>query len=167
MAESSVKSSFQFKAFKVDKINFFSKPDINVLTRMNSIPAEDMNLGFAIRQPIYFSSEKIYVGGFDTLFRVIAPNEVNDSVSDSEEDVLVKLELGIAGVFTVEDDRLSQEMEEGLVKIHIPAILMPYARSAMTSLLANSGFGGVLFPLINIHEIAKEQMKDIDIQVIE
>lgn len=167
MAESSVKSSFQFKAYKVDKIHFFSKPDINVLTMMNSIPADEMNLAFAMRQPIYFNSEKIYVGGFDILFQVAAPSEEGGQVSESEENVLVKLELGIAGVFTVEDDRLSQELEEGLVKIHIPAILMPYARSAMTSLLANAGFGGVIFPLINIHNIAKEQMKDKVVQVIE
>lgn len=167
MAESSVKSSFQFKAYKVDKISFISKPDINVLIRMNNIPAEEMKLAFAIRQPIFFNSEKIYVGGFDLLFQVVAPNEEKEPVAESEEDILVKLELGIAGVFKVEDDRLSQELEEKLVKIHIPAILMPYARSAMTSLLANSGFGGVLFPLVNIHEIAKEQMKDSVVKVIE
>jgi len=167
MPGSSVKSSFQFKAYKVDKISFFSKPDINVLARMNSIPTEEMKLAFAMRQPIYFNSEKIYVGGFDILFQVLAPSGESDPVSESKEDALVRLELGIAGVFTVEDDRLSKELEEGLVKIHIPAILMPYARSAMTSLLANAGFGGVIFPLVNIHNIAKEQMQDKTIQIIE
>ena len=42
MAESSIKSSFQFKSYKVDKIKFYSKPDLNVLIRMNNIPLDEI-----------------------------------------------------------------------------------------------------------------------------
>jgi preprotein translocase subunit SecB len=167
MAESSIKSSFQFKSYKVDKINFFSKPDLNVLIRMNNIPLDEMNLGFAIRQPLFFSSEKIYVGGFDLLFHVSAPDQKDEPISEPNENTLVKLEMGIAGVFKIEDDKLTPEQEEELVKVSIPAILLPYARAALTSLLANAGFGAVIFPLVNIYELAKEQMKDITVEVLE
>lgn len=168
MAESSIKSSFQFKSYKVDKINFYSKPDINVLIRMNNIPLDEMNLAFAIRQPLFFSSEKIYVGGFDLLFHVSTPDQKDDApISEPNEHTLVRLEMGIAGVFKIEDDKLTPDQEDELVKVSIPAILLPYARAALTSLLANAGFGAVIFPLVNIYELAKEQMKDTTVKVLE
>jgi len=163
MEESGLKSSFQFKAYKVDKLNFYSKPDLHVLAQMNNIPPELMNLGFSFREPLYFSSEKFYVGGFDLVFKVTA-----ESLEPAtEDDILIKLELGIAGVFRIEDGRLSKEQEDDLVKTSIPTILLPYARSAMTSFLANAGFGAAIFPLVNVYELAKVTMKDKTIKVVE
>lgn len=167
MAESSIKSSFQFKSYKVDKIKFYSKPDLNILIRMNNIPLDEMNLAFAIRQPLFFSSEKIYVGGFDLLFQVSAPGQTDEPIAEPNENTLVRLEMGIAGVFKTEDDKLTPEQEDELVKVSIPAILLPYARAALTSLLANAGFGAVIFPLVNIYELAKEQLKDTTVKVLE
>jgi hypothetical protein len=34
---------------------------------------------------------------------------------------------------------------------------MPYLRASMTNILSGAGFGTILFPLINIYELAKNQ----------
>jgi preprotein translocase subunit SecB len=165
MAESGITASFQFNSYKVDKVSFFTKPALDVLAQMNSLSSENMFFAFLIRTPIFFKTNKFYVGGFDVVMKVLRDTATIES--ETEEDILIKLDLGIAGIFKVVDDRLLQEQETQLVKINIPALLMPYARSAITSLLANAGFGSVLLPLINIHELAKEQMKDVEIKIID
>jgi hypothetical protein len=40
-------------------------------------------------------------------------------------------------------------------------ILMPCLRASMTSVLSGAGFGTVLFPLINIYELAKDRNHSI------
>ena len=160
-----IRSAFQFKSYKIDKCKFFSKPDLSILNYSEFIPADAWKLAIGVRNPLFFQQEKNYVGGFDLKLEI--SDETNKSETLPEEHIFLKFELGIAGVFVVEEGRLSQELEEGLVKVHIPAILLPYARGAATSFLANAGFGSVIFPLINIHVLAKEQMKDRKVVVIE
>jgi preprotein translocase subunit SecB len=41
-----------------------------------------------------------------------------------------------------------------MVRINIPAILLPYLRAAITTIISQAGFGTIVFPLINIYEIA-------------
>lgn len=166
MSESCIISPFQFKSYKVDKIDFYSKPDLNVLIQMNNIASENMYFGFSFRNPAYFTENKLYVGGFNVSLKVLKDGITLEN--EEVDDVLIKLEIGIAGVFITSDgNKLPSDQEDELVKISIPALLMPYARSAMTSLLANAGFGASLFPLMNIYELAKEKMKDITIKVID
>ncbi|MBI5238132.1 MAG: protein-export chaperone SecB [Deltaproteobacteria bacterium] len=81
--------------------------------------------------------------------------EVQTTAEGQLQDNLVKLSIGIAGVFTAEEGRFEKTTEETLIKIQIPTLLFPYIRSAITSILAHAGLGSVLFPLINIHELAK------------
>jgi preprotein translocase subunit SecB len=55
-------------------------------------------------------------------------------------------------------------MEEKLVRLQIPALLFPYLRPGVTSLLANAGFPGVMFPLINVQALAADAGNKIRVQ---
>lgn len=87
--------------------------------------------------------------------------------ADVDKDFLLQVELGIGGLFSVEEDRLTKEVEEELVRVHAPAILFPYVRSTLTSLLSNAGFGSFILPLLNIQEMAKQTPVPLEIRVVE
>jgi preprotein translocase subunit SecB len=92
-----------------------------------------------------------------------------DTQDNTKKEVvpLIKCEVSIVGMFSAEQGRFSKDIEDKLVKIQIPAILMPYVRATITSLLAHAGFGSVIFPLINIHEVARQAVAAADIQLID
>lgn len=73
----------------------------------------------------------------------------------------------MSGYFKVAEGPLDPELEKNLVRIQIPAILFPFVRSAISSLTINAGFPGVILPLINVQEIAKEAGDKIQIQEAE
>lgn len=161
MGDSGIKSAFQFESFKIDKVNFKSKPNIGWLRFKSYIPNEEWDFNISFRQPLFFQKESVYIGGMD------AHLILKDS-GEKDAEPFVDLEAGIAGVFAVEDDNtLSDKAVEGLVKIQIPALLLPYLRGAITSLLANAGFGAIVLPLFNIHEAAKNGLISADIRLIE
>jgi preprotein translocase subunit SecB len=56
---------------------------------------------------------------------------------------------------------MDPQREKNMVQINIPAILLPYLRSAITTILSQAGFGTIVLPLINIYEIAKQQTTEI------
>ena len=111
----------------------------------------------------------------DMTIKYPLPKEVLDKLrrdgSDKEETSLetindiVKLEIGIAGIFSAEEGKFEKDTEENLVKIQIPMILFPYLRSAVTSIFAHGGLGSFLFPSINVQELAKNA--SLQIQEIE
>jgi preprotein translocase subunit SecB len=83
-------------------------------------------------------------------------------IHDAGKRQILNGEFGIAGVFSAESG-MDKHLEENMVRFNIPAILMPYIRSAITSILAQAGFGTIVLPLINVYEIAK----NMSIQVID
>lgn len=115
---------------------------------------------------MYFQKLNVYIGGLEVLVTIPDPDKNPEEATDPAESALVSLDTGIGGVFTVKK-RLDENMEEGLAKIQIPALLLPYLRGTITSFLANSGYGTVIFPLINIHAAAKDALKDVEVNVIE
>lgn len=166
MGESSVISDFQFKSFKVDKFVFSSKTKVDLLAKREGFRPEEWDFKFRFRNPMYFQKLHAYVGGLEILVTVPDPDQAPEETKDPVESALVSLDTGIAGVFTVKE-RLDENLEEGLVKIQIPALLLPYLRGTITSFLANSGYGTTIFPLINIHAIANEALQDVEVKVIE
>lgn len=157
---SSVISPFQFISYKVDKVSLAMRQDVSILASLANLPPNSWKIQIHLRTPAYIKKQNIYVGGLDVVLSLF-PTDMK------AEEPLVKVEAGIVGAFYVEKGRLSTEVEEHLVFIQIPAILLPYLRSTITGLLANSGFGTVIFPLINIHAYAKESLKNQQITVIE
>ena len=120
---------------------------------------------FSIRQPSFFSQEKSYVAGLDIKIELKADNERTDE-SNGKSESLISLAAGIAGLFQVADGRLEADQEKKIVKNHFPVLLLPYLRSTITSLLANAGFTPFIFPLINLHKLTEDALKDIEVKVI-
>jgi preprotein translocase subunit SecB len=162
MGISSITSQFQFVSYKVDRLQFDIKPDLALLASTRNLPADMWDIVFSIRQPSFFSQEKSYVAGLDIKIELKADNERSDGESESS----ISLSAGIAGLFQVSGERLEAGLEEKIVKNHFPVLLLPYLRSTITSLLANAGFTPFIFPLINLHKLTEDALKDIEVKVI-
>ena len=153
----SIESYFRFEGYKIDRIFYETIPHVDFLGVKANLPSERWKTQIGIRQPAFFKSTKQYVGGLDITLNYPNPEIQKTGVATETGQLqdIVKLSIGISGVFTVEEGRFEKAIEESLVKIQIPALLFPYLRSAITSILAHAGLGSVLFPLINIQELAK------------
>ena len=161
-----MKSAFKFESYKVDTVRFDIQRIFGLLEVTGNIDPNLWKLSINIREPLYFKTQKKYLGGLDTSIFVMPPEtEIEDK---KNKEPLIKMDVGIAGIFSVvEEERFEKKVEDTLVKIQIPAILFPYVRATMSSLLANAGFGSVMLPLININELAKQSFGDVEIKVIE
>lgn len=155
-----IKSPFQFKSYKIDTVNLNVRRDIGVLEG-STLANDSWDFKLRIRHPQFFKAKNCYIGGLDVLTNLYEQGK--DSI---EEFLMVQLEAGIAGVFYV-NGTLEKSTEDILVRVQIPAILLPYLRSTVSALLSSAGFGSVIFPLINIHALAEENRDKIQIQIIE
>ena len=153
----SIESYFRFEGYKIDRIFYETIPHVNFLGVKANLPPEGWKTEIGIRQPTFFKSTKQYVGGLNITLNYPNPGtqKIESTAETGQLQDIVKLSIGISGVFTVEEGRFDKATEESLIKIQIPALLFPYLRSAITSILAHAGLGSVLFPLINIYELAK------------
>lgn len=153
-----MKSPFQFINYKIDKLRFGTIPSTD-LVRANFFKG-NLITEVAMRNPIFFKGENTYYGGFDCIISLKNDDEIAD-----ENQRIFSIESGIIGAFNFER-RLEDELERNLVLKQIPTILFPYLRAAITSFLANAGFGSILIPLINMHTVA-ENCKNIKVEVME
>jgi preprotein translocase subunit SecB len=149
------------------------KKSMGFLEFRGSIAPALWDYEIGIRQPAYVKEKKYYACGLDCKV-FLFPNKIEE-VKKKAEDALLYIETGIAGIFSAVNEnkdgqeqltRFNSDLESKLVRIQMPAILMPYLRGAITSFLANAGFGAVLFPLINVQELADKTLKDIEIKEI-
>lgn len=168
MGDGGVASAFRFDSYKIDRISYESIPNLNFLGLMGTLDPKGWKFDISFREPLYFKYQKKYVGAIDvTIAYPVPPDaystegaaqgmpQVGQANSGVPEPNIVRMEIGIAGIFSVEEGRFEKEIEENLVKIQIPMLLLPYLRGAATSIFAHSGIGSVIFPLINLHELAK------------
>lgn len=80
------------------------------------------------------------------------------------EEPAFRINASIVGQFPLQaNERLPEVQEQTLAKIQIPAILFPYLRSAVSAVMVNAGFGKIVLPLINIHQMAKDAVDKIEI----
>lgn len=163
MGTSSINSAFNFISYKVDNFSFTMKKEIGLL-ELNGIPLSDGALNVGIRPPVFFKKTNKYVCGIDCML-LLHQNEIQKE-NRTEENALIVVKCGIAGSFQLIGE-IEKETEESIIKIQAPALLMPYLRGTVSSFIANSGFGSFIFPLINIHTLAKQTLSDKEIQVIE
>ena len=147
-------SSFQFLSYKIDKIAFEvqNKTDVLLANTFN----KEWSIKLSLSRPIYIPAERMYIGGVGILL-----------FYGKEENPEIKLESRISGIFKVVGKDFSKEHEEKLVKYQIPAILSPYLRATVTNILASAGCGSVVLPLFNFNAFAEEQLKDVDILVLD
>lgn len=169
MATGSIESPFKFESYKIDTLRLDAKKELRLLASNDAVPEQEWNVNLRLRHPLFFEEDGVYVGGVEARLFILNDEgkaELDGDQEISRENFLLTLEAGIAGMFRVQADALPKEVEEKLVKIQIPAILLPYLRAAMTSLLANAGYGSVMFPLFNIHALAEKTMGDVEVEVV-
>jgi preprotein translocase subunit SecB len=149
MSSGGIAAQFNFLSYKVDSIAMKMNPKIKYLLNNQPIILQNANFSIKLRNTEKFNANGLihYVGGLSTQITI------NDE--ESKEEVLSG-EFGISGIFTADDD-IEKSAEENFAKVNLPALLMPYIRAAMTNILSQAGFGTVLFPLINVYELAKKQ----------
>jgi hypothetical protein len=168
MADSgSVISPFQFLSYKIDSVDLKMDQRLRMLSAVPFLKPERMNVRFRFKQPVYSQESDIYVVSFETLV-LFFPDEIADIDAQNPpvDKASLSLEVSIAGIFSV-NERLPEETEANLVKIHAPAVLMPYVRSTVSAVLGICGFGSIPFPLINIHQVAKAALAKARVQIID
>lgn len=148
MDESGVESAFQFLSYKIDTFHLEVTKDTRSLAHNAILDPSQVQMSLSIRSPIHIAADNTYVGGMDIQFSLFY------SADRAESNKLAEGKAGISGYFKVAGNALSKDAEENLVRLQIPALLLPYLRPAVTSLLLNAGFPGVVFPLINVHALA-------------
>ena len=167
----SIKSPIKFETYKVDHISYEMKKTIQLLASTGNVDPNAWELSISIGKPLFFSKHNKYISslkaGLCLMPDAVAQEQEEAEANDVDSEPLLQCNVNISGIFSVEDGRLDKDVEMNLIKLHLPSILLPYARSTITSILANAGFGSVILPLINLHEVAKNSEKELDIQVID
>ena len=144
-------SSLKFLSYKIDKMSLEIADNTSILMK-NYNSEDEWSFSVGIRHPLYIVSERIYIGGLDICL-----------FAGEKESPDVSLHAAIAGAFKVVGDGIPADKEEKIAKNQIPALLSPYLRAGITGVLALSGFGSVVPPLLNFNKLAEEQLKDVEI----
>jgi preprotein translocase subunit SecB len=147
MADGSIKASFDFLSYKIDKVNMKLENQVRYLIDMAPIRPEFIEMSIKLRntEKYLFGDRIHYIGGLET--RIEIKNEASG-------DTMVEADFGISGIFNTLDP-VDAHIEENFAKFNLPAVLLPYLRATMTTILSTAGFGTVLFPLVNVYELAK------------
>jgi preprotein translocase subunit SecB len=155
--DSSINSSFKFVNYKIDEFTFSTTKKVNVLADVIVLSSDNVNLSIGINKTSFFKNEGFYVSGLSAKIDLI-----------KEKEHIATLNIGLSGLFTVDNSsELSQDIIDSIAKLQFPTIMFPYLRGAVTSFLANAGFGSFIFPLINVAAIA-ENNSDLEyIEIIE
>jgi preprotein translocase subunit SecB len=147
MADDSGIASFQFVTYKIDTVNFQTAKNAGTLLTNSLSGPNQMNfeIGFRNAGKYLLNNTVHYIGGLNTQIQIL----------DSSKTPILTGDFGISGLFR--PINMDKKIEENMVRYNIPAILMPYLRAAITTIVSQAGFGMIVLPLINVYEIAKKQ----------
>lgn len=142
----SIKANVQFLSFKMDKIEFSATQTLEALATQDLSDFET-GYSFAFRNALRFVGQPqvLYVTG-------IQVGVIVKSKKSGQE--LGKGSFIITGLFS-SDGVMDKNLEEKIIKYQCPAILLPYLRATISTVLSNAGFGTTPMPLINVNEAAK------------
>jgi preprotein translocase subunit SecB len=149
MADSSIKASFDFLSYKVDKVNMKLVNQVSHLLNRAPIRPEFIEMSIKLRntEKYLFGDKVHYIGGLETYIKI---------KNEAAGNTMMEADFGISGIFNTTDP-VDAHVEENFSKFNLPAVLLPYLRATMTNILSTAGFGTVLFPLVNVYELAKKQ----------
>ena len=160
-----IESEFTFKNYKIDVADLKILPSIDILEYEGGIRADAWEYQIRIRNPLFFKKKNYYVGGIDCIMSIF-PKKILKK-EKKRRNAIIYFHAGISGIFEVFKGEFEGEVEENLVKLQIPAILFPYLRAFVGSVLGNAGFGTINIPLINIQKLSDEVLKDVEIEIKE
>ncbi|MGA2642839.1 MAG: protein-export chaperone SecB [Spirochaetia bacterium] len=155
-----IASAFQFVSYKVDILSLDVTKDTKSLLFNGVLVPDQLELSVNIRNPLHIISDNAYVGGLDVALSIYFSSD------HAEGNRIAQGRAGVSGYFKVVEGPLAPELEANLVRVQIPAVLFPFFRSALSSLTINAGFPGVILPLINVQELAKQAGDKIQIQEV-
>lgn len=151
MAEGSIKPALEFCSFKINYLNLQMKPIIRLL--VNTALEGEWVFMQRFSDVIFIEDDDIYLACIGLKASL---KEVKNLDKLHEDDSFIDIEGEISGVFRYSSsDELGESTKNNLICFQGPAILAPYLRAAISNLLAQSGFGNIIFPLMNIYEAAK------------
>ncbi|WP_165784089.1 protein-export chaperone SecB [Leptospira levettii] len=140
------------------------EPRLDLSLGTDNIDFENIEISYLPMKPLFLKKEQLYIAGFK-----LETNYYDKSTEVPRENkiAVLKSNLAITGFFGIDEkDRLDIAAEQNLVKISAPAILFPYVRATMTLMFANSGFPGVIFPLLNINHLAEKFASNLEVEEI-
>jgi hypothetical protein len=152
-----VESSFQFISYKLDTFHLDVDRSLRTLTYDRRVAPNQVEMGVRIRNPLRFADGTSYLGGLDIEISIYPPGERN------QKDKMVSAIAGIVGLFKTVGS-LDKETEQALVRLQMPTILFPYLRAAVSNLLLSAGYPGIVLPLINVPELARQAGDKIEIR---
>jgi preprotein translocase subunit SecB len=149
MADGSIAAGFDFVSYKIESISMKMENNINFLVNTDPIGPDCIQLSIKLRNTEKFiiNGTVAYIGGLMTQIKI------TDAINGP---MMLEGQFSISGIFTSKSTT-DDKTEENFAKINLPALLMPYLRATMTNILSNAGFGTILFPLVNVYELAKAQ----------
>ncbi|GAB4437404.1 MAG: hypothetical protein OHK0011_20420 [Turneriella sp.] len=148
-------AKFQFSDYRIHQLLLWCSPKLDPFAPDTPEPW-DMNIGFVA--PQFHVDVPMYVGGIQLKL------EKRAKFDGEAEEPAFRVNASIVGQFPVPTHgRLAEAQEQTLAKVQIPAILFPYLRSAISAVMVNAGFGKIVLPLINIHQMAKDAVDKIEI----
>jgi preprotein translocase subunit SecB len=165
MGDSGIESAFKFVAFKVHDLRLSMKPPVDIARPVG--PEDVWQLKIGVRVPQYLAVRKVYIAGLNLQLALFSPELLKDQPELANDDAILFVEASCSGAFSVAEGQFSREIEDKLVKIQAPALLLPYVRATILSLLANAGFGSAMLPLINMNELAKMALEGTEIEIID
>lgn len=171
----------QLVSYKIDELSLKMAQVIPLLEHADEFTAKQWKFGFSFRRPLFMPKRLYYVCGMDSRLylpeaALTAPesetganpfNPETTAAKSSDDNNLITVRASIAGIFAVENERLDEQSENALIKIQTHAILLPYLRATVTTVLGVAGFGNLIVPLFNVQKMAAEALSSVDIQIHE
>ena len=162
--DKAITSDFKFISYKVDDLELKVIRNIDILAFSGYIDPSLWEFKVAILHPLFLEAKNIYIGGVSCNLYLF-PKDLEKN-KKTPENALIFLKASISGAFRIEGKQFDSDTEQQLIKLRIPSILFPYLRATITSLLANSGFGSIVLPLINMNAIAEKMLEKMEVKVI-
>jgi hypothetical protein len=147
-------SGMEFIAYRVIDMEIKTLPTFGMLFTEITFDSEwDFGLGFS---NITFEPDAgIYVVPLSARMNLL---QTGDLEKRSREDPYISVNATISGAFRfTEKSIMDNELREKMIRQQAPAIILPYLRATIGTMLVSAGFGGVTIPLINMYETAKQR----------
>lgn len=156
-------SGLEFMSYRVVEMEIKTLPVIAMLfTEITSNSDWELRIGFS--DITFVPNNRIYVVPLEIIMNLIKVDSKEKRPSDS---AYLSTRAVISGVFRFTDNcTMSKELREKMIRQQAPAIIMPYIRATISTMLISAGFGGITMPLINLYEMTAqtEPVKIISIE---